>query len=176
MKKNIQQLFQKQRTVPEKDALLEKSRKEAMNGNYDKAIEYREQAKQITEETIEQRLIQVDNTFVQNRDRLIEQFKAEIKELSMRFENELQKHEMKKEKMFNQKKVILDNQIAIFIQKILKDIAKDKLFDDKKSSYSYIQPIIRDMLENRGIQFPDSSLIQTQATYARTSRIPNRLE
>ncbi|KAH0785024.1 hypothetical protein GPJ56_010970 [Histomonas meleagridis] len=160
---------EKQRTIPEKELLLEKSRKEAMNGNYDKAIEHREKAKQIADETIAQRIVQVDNLFNQSRDKLMAQFKAAITELQTRFESELRSHEDKKEKAFDQKKTILENQIAIFIQKSLKDIAKDKLFDDRKSAYVYIQPIISSFLENRGIEFPDSSLIQSQATSARTS-------
>lgn len=55
-------------SIPEKDELISKSKQEALSGNYDKAIEYKEQASIVAAEEIRRRLAKCDADYEIQRD------------------------------------------------------------------------------------------------------------
>ena len=150
------------RRIPEQAELLEQSKKAAMNGDYQKALELRNNSRIVGQEKIYERLLQLEDDFNQQREDMIKSQRGNLEQLVLKFNNGLELIENKaksKQEMVTQNR---NTQLISSYQKALSKLASLTKMKGIHDHENTLRNILLDILKPYNYECPPIQSINQQ--------------
>lgn len=142
------------RKIPDCEKKLELSRKAATNGQYQEAIALKNEAAQIAKQNLEERIREVENEFIDKREKLLLQFEKALKQLASKFEVDLASIEKKKKQAIEKENENRTSQIqSTFSRSKLKLVQSGAVKDSIEASKLLFKNLSK-ILEELGCPMP----------------------
>lgn len=142
------------RKIPDCEKKLELSRKAATNGQYQEAIALKNEAAQIAKQNLEERIREVENEFIDKREKLLLQFEKVLKQLASKFEVDLASIEKKKKQAIEKENENRTSQIqSTFSRSKLKLVQSGAVKDSIEASKLLFKNLSK-ILEELGCPMP----------------------
>ncbi|OHT07829.1 hypothetical protein TRFO_23768 [Tritrichomonas foetus] len=176
-----------ERRYPEQTHLLELSKKAALNGDYQQALELRDKSRIVAQESLENRLNQLEMDFNSQREEKINEFKTIFEQMVARYNGGFDVHRKAAEKKHEAFKTNRDLQLTSFYQKattklnsIFKsssviqqaDLQLRAILKSQCESFNYIPPSITAVLPAEKSTLKSNTVSRTSTRSS--SRLPSR--
>lgn len=159
-----------ERTVPEQTNLLELSKKAAMTGDYQKALELRYNSRMIAQKSLIERQAKLDEEFFQQRDELLNSQRSALQTMASKFKQGFEQFDSKLQKKIANNNQNRNNQLISYYQKSLSKLTSLTKSSNIRQHERELQKILFSTLDYYHFEYPQIPTSISQPSLSTTKK------